>query len=124
MPNDRHDKKKKEYENRFKDAAEVLAEGARKVGLYVEDMGVVMSPPGSFDEPTPVMVCNFNIGDQAFSARVQDPDQDQMETEFKKLARQAETDNFEQLRERLARGEVFKADEAEADPESEEGETE
>lgn len=112
------DEDREKEAEKFKEAAEALSEGARKIGLYMQDAGVVMGPHDAFDEPTKVLVINFDIGEQAWSVRVQEGNEsEQMARNLKQVEREMTQAQFDELRDRLARGEVFKSldDEGEAE---------
>lgn len=108
------DERRNAQAEKFREKVEELQDGARKIGLYLEDAGVVPGPDDAFDKPTMVLVCNFNVGDQAWSTRVQEgADFEKMETNVKQLEREMDQSEFDALRDRLARGEVFKSDDEE-----------
>lgn len=94
-----------QYGDLFREKADALESAARKVGLYIRDVGLTMGPVHTDEgiQVQPVMVGNFTVGDQAWSARVQNPEQDTTETEFRKMAVEMEKDKFEETRAELER---------------------
>lgn len=94
-----HDPKDEEL---YRHLAEQLEEGARKIGLYVRDFGVGTANPLDPDAP-PVAVASFLIGDIALSDRIQDPEKENINKEVHRMGTQLEVEEFEALRERLAK---------------------
>lgn len=82
-----------------------IESACRKIGLYVMDVGLAPNPHQghSMDPLPPVMVVNFTIGDIAFSDRVQNPVEGRMDAEFKTIENQMAKQNFEELRDKLAK---------------------
>lgn len=93
------------YGEMFREKADALESAARKVGLYIRDAGLTMvpTPTDTGMEMRPVMIGNFSVGDQAWSDRVQNPEQDSTETEFRKMAVETEKEKFEETRAELER---------------------
>lgn len=83
---------------RFEDFSDDL----RQIGLYVEGPGPQMAQIPSPFGLQPAMIIQCNIGRIAFSARVQDPETDQMERSFGVLEIGAEDDAFLDERKRIA----------------------
>lgn len=108
-PDDDHDPQQEmieQYSEIFRAKADELEAAGRKVGLYIRDAGLTMipMPHGAPDmEINPAMVVNFTVGDQAWSDRIQNPEQDSTETEFRKMAVEMEKDKFEETRADLER---------------------
>lgn len=94
------------YGELFREKADGLEAAGRKVGLYIRDAGLSILPMPADDGSMmfgPVMVANFNVGDQAWSDRVQNAEQYTTEAEFRKMAVQMEKDKFEETRAELER---------------------
>lgn len=90
----------------FHEKAEAVENAARKIGLYVQDMGLAHAPRhgGPVDEElgdNPVMVGLFTIGDVAFSDRVLNPETDSIDKEFRQMTVVAEKEQFDDLRDSL-----------------------
>jgi hypothetical protein len=79
---------------------EELENSARKLGLYADNLaiGVPMGGPNLDDEERMVVVGQFTIGDIAWSDRVQNPQADETDMEFRKMAVDLEKDAFEAKR--------------------------
>lgn len=117
-PNDERNEK---LDALFREKVDQVENTARKIGLYIQDAGLVI-PKGrdpmhpEIEEGTPVMVATFSVGDIAFSDRVLNPEQDSVEKEFRKLSLQAEQEKFDDLRsdleKRLQEGKGIFDDEA------------
>ena len=92
-----------DLEAKSRELLDALEDRARKLGLYMEQSGVV--PPPDFDgEGTPeylIVAADFMIGDVAWSARVQDPEQHAIDKDFKGLQDDLEHSSFDEMRERL-----------------------
>jgi len=75
----------------------------RKIGVYVIDVGLAPNPHQAHTpEPLPpVFVINATIGDVAWSERVQNPVENRMGVEFRKLEQQMQVQQFEDLQERM-----------------------
>lgn len=89
----------------FLEKSEDIENAGRKVGLYIQHAGISMVP-GMTDhgfDVQPVIVANFNVGDQAWSDRVQNHEQYTTEAEFRKMAVQMEKDKFEETKAELER---------------------
>lgn len=75
----------------------------RKIGLYLKHAGLHVDP-SSPDEPSerqdPKLVMIFGIGSVAFSSRVQDPEQDEINDEFRRIASSSIDDDIESIRQR------------------------
>lgn len=88
---------------------EDLENASRKLGLYADQIvvGVPSLPghvPGDPDEEEKVVVvANFTIGDVAWSDRVQNPQADETDMEFRKMAVDLEKDQFEAKRAEIER---------------------
>lgn len=83
---------------RFKDVPDEL----RKIGLYLEGEPQLVMVPSQMGPPRAALVAQFVIGRVAFSKRVQDPDTDQMNDQFRVMEVQAEDDAFLDERQRIA----------------------
>lgn len=86
----------------YRQLAEQLEDKARKVGLYIRDFGIGTAHPGDPDAP-PVAIASFLIGDVAMSDRVQDPEKENINKEVHRMGTQLAQEEFETLREKLAR---------------------
>lgn len=75
-----------------------IEEAARKVGLYLEQAGVVEVAPGDRR-----VMARFTIGAVAWSPRVQDPENDDVERRFGEVAAQLTNDEFLDVRLRMER---------------------
>lgn len=64
---------------------ESVQDGLRKIGLYVEGMGINIDTDEDPAERVHSLMLQCGIGDVAFSKRVQDPEGDSFDTEFKKI---------------------------------------
>lgn len=92
------------YGEMFREKADELENAARKVGLYLRDAGLTMVPNLHGDVAMePALIANFTVGDQAWSDRVQNPEQNSTEAEFRKMAVEMEKDKFEETRAELER---------------------
>lgn len=88
----------------FREKADELENAARKVGLYIRDAGLTMIPTHDITSPlAPALVANFTVGDQAWGDRVQNPDKNSTEAEFRKMAVEMEKDKFEETKAELER---------------------
>lgn len=81
----------------LKKTMESLEQAARKIGLYVESAGTGVVP----GQDVNLLVVTFTLGEVAFSDRVQNPDKDAAESEFRTMAVQTEEEIFNQLQEDL-----------------------
>lgn len=87
---------------------EELKEQAQKIGLYVSAVALNVDH-GDPDETDPdaaverrhQLMMQFTLGSQAFSNRVQDPESDNFDTEFKKIESGALQDNVSDIVEQL-----------------------
>jgi hypothetical protein len=78
---------------------EQLENQARKVGLYLLGGGIIHDDdPDEIEGPHHQLVAQFQIGDQAFSDRVQDPETDETNDEFRKIKRAMVAEDIENLR--------------------------
>lgn len=87
--------------NHAHEKAEELEGLARRLGLYVEgfQLGVTEVEDGSLKM---LIIAEFLPGDVAWSNRVQDPETDQMDVEFRAIQSDLEADEFENYRRQLA----------------------
>lgn len=92
-----------------------LEDQARKLGLYIEHAAIASSDPEgamesledadklrellASDEDEVYLMATFAIGDVAWSKRVQDPEQDKIDDQFRVIA----PDPVEELREKMRR---------------------
>lgn len=79
---------------------EGLAERAKKLGLYAEGPAQITMVPTPFG-PRPALVQQFQIGRIAFTDRVQDPDTDKFNDDFRTIEVQAQDDAFLDERARI-----------------------
>lgn len=79
-------------------ATALLDDELRRIGLYLETTQVIEAPHGES-----VLYCEVLVGDVAFTTRVQDPEQSDVDKEFKRIERSAVQDTFLSTREDLAR---------------------
>ncbi len=71
----------------------------RQIGLYVDDMSVVaIDGP---DGPEVALAVTAEIGDVAFSKRVQDPEQDDVDDEFRQMQVSMANDEFLDNRDKI-----------------------
>lgn len=85
---------------------EELENAARRIGLYAENIaiGVPIGGPNIPEgEEQMVLVAQFTLGDIAFSDRVQNPQADETDMEFRKMAVDLEKDQFEAKRQEIER---------------------
>lgn len=103
-----HDPDHEMMQARWKVDADKLLERAadiddtfRKIGLYIEgqDVTTVQTPFG----PKPALLLAVQLGDVAFARRVQDPEAEAMERQFKEMAAGMVGDDFLDARARMAR---------------------
>lgn len=69
-------------------------ESAQKIGLYVTGEVQVAQQTNAFNETTNVIIVTYTIGDVAWSDRVQNPGEDAIEGEVRKLAIEIEDAEF------------------------------
>ena len=85
---------------------EPLSDAARRIGCYL-DRSVVTSIPTPFG-PKLAIVAEFSLGQVAFTTRVQDPEQEQVDRMFSEMTFGLGTDELldsrEQMRRNLAEG--------------------
>jgi hypothetical protein len=79
---------------------EELEVAARSIGLYLDHAAVVQLPP---DGKQLAIIGDFMIGDVAFTARVQDPEQEQVDRMFFDLTSGLGNDDFLDSREQIKR---------------------
>jgi hypothetical protein len=93
------------YQELFRERADQVENAARKVGLYLQDAGMTMAPVPTDTgfEMQAVMVANFQVGDQAWSDRVQNWESYTTDAEFRKLAVQATGEKFEEMKAEMER---------------------
>lgn len=92
------------YGEIFREKADELEPVARRVGLYMRDAGLAMNPiPNDDGTHGAAMIVNMTVGDAAWSDRVQNPEQDSTEAEFRKMAVEMEKDKFEETKAELER---------------------
>lgn len=75
-----------------------IEDEARKLGLYLEQAAAMEVAPG-----VPALIARFTIGDVAWSPRVQDPDNDDVDRRFGEVAAQLKDDEFLDIRSRMQR---------------------
>lgn len=92
-----------DLEAKSRELLDALEDKARQIGLYLEQGGVV-PPPGFEGDGTPpvlAVVCDFVIGDVAWSKRVQDPEQHAFDKDFKAIQDDVEQDDLSAMEQRL-----------------------
>jgi hypothetical protein len=95
-------------QNLFRDLVEQIEARCQKVGLYTRAI-TVHPDPNSTDMRHPerfVIIGHFTLGDLAFAPRVQNPEQAQVDDEFRGMQMDAEEAEWEELRKRHERGEL------------------
>lgn len=80
---------------------EPLEDAARKIGCYL-DRAVVTTIPGPFG-PRLAVVAEFSLGKVAFTGRVQDPEQEQIDRVFSEMTFGFGSDAFLDARSRVQR---------------------
>ena len=75
-----------------------LEDGARQIGLYLEEAGVLQHG----ETGQHAIFANFNIGKVAFSDRVQHPEKYTVDSEFKNIATDMARDDFLDARTKIA----------------------
>lgn len=103
-------------EDKFQDLLEKMGDKARQIGLYVNGAALNVDEEGEplTGEKRHVLVMQFTVGDVAFSKRVQDPEEDQFDTEFKKFESGQVKDQVEDIRQRYLKGQADDGDQEEA----------
>lgn len=79
--------------------ASALADAALRIGLYADD--VTFAPVPTPFGPRVAAVIRFSIGEVAFTKRVQDPEQERVDRQFKEMTFSMGTDRFLDERERM-----------------------
>jgi hypothetical protein len=79
----------------------LIEEAARKIGLYVDASQVTVLPTPFGAQAA--LVVDFLVGDIAFSKRVQDPDTDSFDRQFKELEVSMQDDEFLEARAQIQR---------------------
>lgn len=77
---------------------EDLADELRKLGVYIDAARVVPDPEGRL-----ILVLDGLIGDQAFSDRVQDPQADSIDDQFRRMQVEGDQASFAAAREEFVR---------------------
>ena len=84
----------------YHEAVDKIEEAMRKVGLYMNGVMVAKDPAGQ-----DVMFMTFNVGDVAFSERIQSPEQDKFNDEIRGIesdfAQQEKKDLHSELKDDL-----------------------
>lgn len=82
-------------------AGDELDEDLRKIGLYVQGRQVaqVHTPFGM----KPALVLSANVGEIAFRSRVQDPEMDKIDRQFREIAAEDQVNGFLETRRELAK---------------------
>jgi hypothetical protein len=78
-----------------------VRENMEKLGLYMQQAGFMSDPEDDDPEGPVFMQAVFLVGEQAFSEKVQDPEQDRIDREFEKLMKSATPDPLDDVREKL-----------------------
>ena len=85
-------------EEKFESLVDKLADDSRKIGLYVNGVALNVDEDDTPDKMH-MLVMQFVIGDVAFSDRVQDPEADEFDLEFKKIEKGTIIDQMQNIRE-------------------------
>lgn len=75
-----------------------VVEACEKIGLYASDTIQVESHSGRL-----VVLANFQVGDIAFSQRVQNPEQDAFDDQFRAIEADSVADQAEDIRNKFKR---------------------
>lgn len=81
--------------------AEELGRKAQKFGLYQNHFDLAISADPETGDPIIVIMTNFFPGDVAWSDRVQNPETNDVNKEFRAIQSELEQDDFEAYRARL-----------------------
>lgn len=78
----------------------------RKIGLYLKHAGLHVEPSSldKTESEDPKLVMIFGIGSVAFSPRIQDPEQDEINDQFRQIASSSVDDDIESIRKRYKKG--------------------
>lgn len=91
-------------EEQIRALSERLEDNARKQGLYLAGIAVSVVQDSQPGEPHPYVVqATFQVGNVAFSARVQDPERDKIEDEVRVFEREITETEWNALREQYRR---------------------
>lgn len=85
-------------EARLHTVATTLADSLRQIGLYANEGRFL-----SRDDGRVFLAVSVDIGDVAFTTRVQDPEQAQFDDQFRQVATEVVDDDFLETRERMRR---------------------
>lgn len=106
-PNDPNDPENIVRGEAFRQAAEQLMERAgamkeraEKIGLYIEGPPHIIEVPTPFGS-RPALVQQFQIGRVAYQKRIQDPESDKFDDQFRVMEVEAQDDAFLDERERI-----------------------
>lgn len=96
-------------EEKLREKVEELEDKCRKVGLYLNGVALnIDQGPQDEEDTDPIkahsLLVQFGIGDVAFSKRIQDPEQDKMDDEFRVIAAADVDDDMERIRQQYLKG--------------------
>lgn len=92
-------------EDKMSELIEGVTEGARKIGLYTTGVGFLVDERDEEEHPEKEhkLLMSFRIGDVAFSPRIQDPEQDEFNDQFRRIAASSVDDEVEDIRRRYSK---------------------
>lgn len=67
---------------------------AQKIGLYLTGEIQIAQQTNAYNEVANIVICTYTIGDVAWSERVQNPGEDAIESEVRKMAVEIEDMEF------------------------------
>jgi hypothetical protein len=83
-----------------------LENRSRKIGLYLKSAGLHVETAEEDEIPEdPKLVVIFGIGDIAFSPRVQDPEQEKVDNQFRQIASGTLSDDIDEIKRRYLKEE-------------------
>jgi len=91
-------------EEKFEALVDKFADESRKIGLYVNGVALNVDEDDIPDKKH-MLVMQFVIGDVAFSDRIQDPEADEFDLEFKKIEKGTIIDQMQNIREQYEKRE-------------------
>lgn len=91
-------------EEELRTLVEAVSEDLRKIGLYMNGVAVNIDTDEDPDNRSHTLMVQCSIGAVAFSNRVQAPEEDQFDTEFKKIELGAQDDHITDILKRYEKG--------------------